>query len=93
MYNVQDGALYYDDILLGDAGAIYIDSRQSDMLKFVKRGLYPSEWPRLVVKQLSVGDYIFVTPAGLIVGIESKTAADFQTSKDKQKLQRQSRDL
>ena len=93
MYSVQEGSLYYDDILLGDADAIYVDSRQSDMLKFVKRGLYPTEWPRLVVKQLSVGDYIFVTPAGLTVGIESKTAADFQTSKDKQKLQRQSRDL
>ena len=93
MYSVQDGSLYYDDTLLGDADAIYVDSRQSDMLKFVKRGLYPTEWPRLVVKQLSVGDYVFVTPAGLTVGIESKTADDFQTSKDKQRLQRQSRDL
>ena len=63
------------------------------MLKFVKRGLYPTEWPRLAVKQLSVGDYVFVTPSGMTVGIESKTAGDFQTSKDKQRLQRQSRDL
>ena len=93
MYSVQDGSLYYDDILLGNADAIYVDSRQGDMLKFIKRGLYPTEWPRLVVKQLSVGDYVFVTPAGLTVGIESKTAGDFQTSKNKQRLQRQSRDL
>ena len=93
MYSVQENELYFDDLLLGDADAIYVDSRQSDMLKFAKRGLYPTEWPRLVVKQLSVGDYIFVTPSGMTVGIESKTGGDFQTSKDKQRLQRQSRDL
>ena len=93
MYSVQENELYFDDLLIGGAEAIYVDSRQSDMLKFVKRGLYPTEWPRLVVKQLSVGDYVFVTPSGLTVGIESKTAGDFQTSKDKQRLQRQSRDL
>ena len=93
MYSVQENELYFDDLLIGGAEAIYVDSRQSDMLKFVKRGLYPTEWPRLVVKQLSVGDYIFVTPSGMTVGIESKTAGDFQTSKDKQRLQRQSRDL
>ena len=93
MYSVQENELYFDDLLIGDADAIYVDSRQSDMLKFAKRGLYPTEWPRLVVKQLSVGDYIFVTPSGMTVGIESKTGGDFQTSKDKQRLQRQSRDL
>ena len=93
MYSVQEGSFYYDDILLGDADAIYVDSKQSDMFKFVKRGLYPSEWPRLVIKQLPVGDYLFVTPDGLTVGIESKTAGDFQTSKNRQRLQRQSRDL
>ena len=93
MYSVQENELYFDDLLIGDAESIYVDSRQSDMLKFAKRGLYPTEWPRLVVKQLSVGDYIFVTPSGMTVGIESKTAGDFQTSKDKQRLQRQSRDL
>ena len=93
MYSVQEGLLYYDEVLIGDADAVYVDSRQSDMLKFVGYGLYPTEWPRLVVKQLSVGDYIFVTPSGMIVGIESKTAGDFQTSKNKQRLQRQSRDL
>ena len=93
MYSVQEGSFYYDDILLGDADAIYVDSKQSDMFKFVKRGLYPSEWPRLVIKQLPVGDYLFVTPDGLTVGIESKTANDFQTSKARQRLQRQSRDL
>ena len=92
-YSVQENELYFDDLLIGDADAIYVDSRQSDMLKFAKRGLYPTEWPRLVVKQLSVGDYIFVTPSGMTVGIESKTGGDFQTSKDKQRLQRQSRDL
>ena len=92
-YSVQEHELYFDDLLNGDADAIYVDSRQSDMLKFAKRGLYPTEWPRLVVKQLSVGDYIFVTPSGMTVGIESKTGGDFQTSKDKQRLQRQSRDL
>jgi ERCC4-type nuclease len=93
VYSVQEGSLYYDDILLGSADAIYVDSRQHDMLKYVQRGLYPSEWPRFVVKQLSVGDYVFVTPEGMIVGIESKTAKDFFDSKVQQKLQRQSRDL
>ena len=93
MYSVQEGSLYDDDILLGDANSIYVDSRQGDMFKFVKHGLYPSEWPRFVVKQLPVSDYLFVTPSGLTVGIESKTPGDFQTSKNKQRLQRQSRDL
>ena len=77
MYSVQEGSLYYDEVLLGDSGAIYVDARQADMLKFVKRGLYPTEWPRLIVKQLSVGDYVFVTPSGMTVGIESKTGGDF----------------
>jgi hypothetical protein len=93
LYNVQENELYFDDLLIGGSDAIYVDSRQSDMLTFAKRGLYPTEWPRLVVKQLSVGDYVFVTPSGMTVGIESKTAGDFQTSKNKQRLQRQSRDL
>ena len=93
MYSVKENELYFDDSLIGGTDTIYVDSRQGDMLKFVKRGLYPTEWPRLAVKQLSVGDYVFVTPSGLTVGIESKTAGDFQTSKDKQRLQRQSRDL
>jgi hypothetical protein len=87
VYSVQEGSLYYDEVLLGDAGAIYVDVRQADMLKFVKRNVYPSEWPRLIAKQLSVGDYVFVTPTGMTVGIESKTGNDFVTSK------RQSRDL
>ena len=93
MYSVKENELYFDDSLIGGTDTIYVDSRQGDMLKFVKRGLYPTEWPRLAVKQLSVGDYVFVTPSGMTVGIESKTAGDFQTSKDKQRLQRQSRDL
>jgi hypothetical protein len=93
LYSVKENELYFDDLLIGGTDTIYVDSRQGDMLKFVKRGLYPTEWPRLAVKQLSVGDYIFVTPSGMTVGIESKTAGDFQTSKDKQRLQRQSRDL
>ena len=93
MYSVQEGSLYYDEVLLGDAGAIYVDVRQADMLKFVKRGVYPAEWPRLIAKQLSVGDYVFVTPTGMTVGIESKTGNDFLTSKNRQRLQRQSRDL
>ena len=93
MYSVQEGSLYYDEVLLGDAGAIYVDVRQADMLKFVKRNVYPSEWPRLIAKQLSVGDYVLVTPTGMTVGIESKTGNDFVTSKNRQRLQRQSRDL
>ena len=93
MYSVKENELYFNDLLIGDADTIYVDSRQSDMFTFIKRGLYPTEWPRLVVKQLSVGDYVFVTPSGMTVGIESKTAGDFMTSKNNQRLQRQSRDL
>ena len=93
VYSVKEGSLYDDDVLLGDANAIYVDSRQHDMLNFVKRDLYPSQWPRFVVKQLPTADYLFVTASGLVVGIESKTANDFMTSRLIQKLQRQSREL
>ena len=93
MYSVQENTLYFGDEIIGDADAIYVDSHQADMLKYLKRGLYPTEWPRLVNRMLSVGDYIFVTPSGLTVGIESKTAGDFLSSKKSQRLQRQSREL
>ena len=92
-YSVNEGQLYDNDRRLGDAEAIYVDSRQHDVQGFIKRGLYPSEWPRFIIKQLPVADYLFVTPSGLIVGIESKTANDFHTSRFELRLQRQSREL
>jgi len=88
MYRVEGGELYYNDKSLGSADEIYVDGRQ-DVAGYVKK----SNRKGFTVARLAEGDYVFVTPANHIVGIEEKKAHDLCNSLRSRRLQRQLRRL
>jgi len=88
MYRVEKGELYYNDKSLGSADDIYVDGRQ-DTAGYVKE----SNRKGFTVAKLTEGDYVFVTPANHIVGIEEKKAHDLCNSLRSRRLQRQLRRL
>ena len=88
MYRVEKGELYYNDKSLGSADDIYVDGRQ-DIAGYIKK----SSRKGFTVAKLTEGDYVFVTPANHIVGIEEKKAHDLCNSLRSRRLQRQLRRL
>ena len=88
MYRVEGGELYYNDKSLGSADDIYVDGRQ-DIAGYIKK----SSRKGFTVAKLTEGDYVFVTPANHIVGIEEKKAHDLCNSLRSRRLQRQLRRL
>ena len=88
MYRVEGGELYYNDKSLGSADDIYVDGRQ-DIAGYIKE----SSRKGFTVAKLTEGDYVFVTPANHIVGIEEKKAHDLCNSLRSRRLQRQLRRL
>ena len=88
MYKVEGGELYYNDKSLGSADDIYVDGRQ-DIAGYIKE----SHRKGFTVAKITEGDYVFVTPANHIVGIEEKKAHDLCNSLRSRRLQRQLRRL
>ena len=88
----HDDELWADGQRLGNSDAIFLDSRQTGLSKWVELTKPEYWWPELVVCQLPYGDYAFVSKYG-IVAIESKTIPDLMGSYERRRLQRQLRHL
>ena len=88
MYEVRNGELYSDGTLLGNEDTIFVDGRQ-DVAEYIRQ----SRRNKVLVAQLTEGDYVMVTPSGLTVGIEEKKPGDLGSSLRSRRLQRQLRKL
>ena len=88
MYEVKNGELYSDGTLLGNEDTIFVDGRQ-DVAEYIRQ----SRRKKVLVAQLTEGDYVMVTPSGLTVGIEEKKPGDLGSSLRSRRLQRQLRKL
>ena len=92
LYEVEDGQLWADGSSLGPQHGLFLDTRQTGLVKWVGQALIADWWPPLVTCQLPYGDYVFVSPQG-VVAIESKTIPDLMGSWERRRLQRQLRHL
>jgi len=92
LYRLEGDELYVDEARLGHKDSLFLDTRQTGLVKWV--GLTRPEywWPELVTCQLPYGDYVFVAKHG-VVAIESKTIPDLMGSYERRRLQRQLRHL
>lgn len=88
MYEVKNGELYSDGTLLGSEDTLFVDGRQ-DVAEYIRQ----SGRKKVLVSQLTEGDYVMVTPSGLTVGIEEKKPGDLGSSLRSRRLQRQLRRL
>ena len=89
-YSIVDGAVVWEGKPLGPAAHILVDSKQADVRAIVERGR--SQVPATVVT-LPVGDYVFVSPSGLLCIVEEKRRGDLATSYRARRLQRQLRNM
>ena len=90
-YYLKDSELWVEDQRLGNSDALFLDTRQTGLVKWAEHSHYAG-WPELVVCQLPYGDYVFVSKQG-VVAIEAKTIPDLMGSWERRRLQRQLRHL
>ena len=84
--------LHCDPWEMGTSDALYLDTRQPGLVKWVHSTKPEDWWPELKLCQLPYGDYVFVSKHG-VVAIESKTIPDLMGSYERRRLQRQLRHL
>ena len=92
LYRVEGDELYVDEAHLGHKDSLFLDTRQTGLVRWVELVKPEAWWPGLVTCQLPYGDYVFVSKYG-IVAIESKTIPDLMGSYERRRLQRQLRHL
>jgi hypothetical protein len=91
-YYLEGDELWCEGVRLGPSDALFLDTRQTGLVRWLEKVQPEAGWPRLVTYQLPYGDYVFVSKNG-VVAIESKTIPDLMGSYERRRLQRQLRHL
>jgi hypothetical protein len=91
-YYLEGDELWCEGVRLGPSDALFLDTRQTGLVRWLEKVQPEAGWPRLVTCQLPYGDYVFVSKNG-VVAIESKTIPDLMGSYERRRLQRQLRHL